>query len=125
MNRLSMRVEVNPTIPEDQIQFRNKEGECIGLIYNIGKPKAIEPDAFYSPSHAARERGELKDCINKVITNEGTFTRLQVPSWNPSPMMRALGYDRNPATCSHDRKRFIRTWVCSQCGIGLDEDGNA
>jgi hypothetical protein len=88
------------------------------------KRKVLQPDAFYSPSHAARERGELRDCINKVITNEGTFTKLRVPDWNPSPIQRALGYYRNPETCAHGRKRFIRRWICSECGTVLSEDGN-
>ncbi len=99
--------------------------QCVGLIKNAGKPKAIEPDAFYSPSHAARERGEFRDDIGKVKTSEGWMHKIQPPTWNPSPLMRALGYTRNPAICPHNRKRFIRVWTCSDCGIGLAEDAGS
>ena len=41
--------------------------------------------------------------------------------WNPSPLMRLLGYTRNPDTCRHERKGFTPRdgWWCKECGDGL------
>jgi hypothetical protein len=41
--------------------------------------------------------------------------------WNPSPLMRRLGYVKNPDTCSHSRKGFTPRdgWWCKECGDSL------
>jgi len=74
--------------------------------------KAIEPDAVQRPNR-------VSDWTKRVITNEGEFERLETPNWNPSPLMRRLGFTRNPAVCVHNRKRLMlgsQVWRCVECG---------
>jgi len=43
------------------------------------------------------------------------------PEINANAMLRALGYDRNPMYCMHNRKRFApgSGWWCANCGTEI------
>lgn len=84
--------------------------------------KAIEPDAFTSPSHEARKRQGIASAIGNVSTNEGWMTKIEIPKWNPNFYMRMLGYTANPMTCPHMHKRFKTRWLCADCGEELPNE---
>lgn len=37
----------------------------------------------------------------------------------PNMFMAHLGYTRHPATCHHNRKKFVSKWICGDCGEDL------
>jgi len=59
----------------------------------------------------------------EVEVKEGTVVDWIPPTrdWNPSPIMRLLGYTRNPDTCRHGRKGYTprEGWWCMECGDSL------
>jgi hypothetical protein len=114
LDQYGICVEACDDMPENELALVDR-GEVVHRITNVGKPKAIEPDAIQTP-------GRKVDWTKRVVTNVGDFERLQAPTWNPSPLMRALGFTRNPMTCAHNRKRLMLgsdTWRCAECGEEL------
>lgn len=93
------------------------------LVPARAKPKAIEPDAFTSPSHEARrkERPDL-GWTQQILKGQDLMTKIEVPKWNPDANARAHGYTRNPAICGHEKKRMNTakmTFWCADCGEDL------
>lgn len=120
-----LHVESCEAMPKDKIALISN-GEVVGSIHNIGKPKAIEPDAFFSSARAAREAERqdmnLANSINKVFTPYGAMTKFEVPKWNPDAWMRAQGYTLNPDLCVHYKKRMSAATMrfrCLDCGKEL------
>jgi hypothetical protein len=62
--------------------------------------------------------------VPRVIEGEVLASHYQLPSirdWNPSPLMRLLGYTKNPDTCGHSHRSFTPRdgWWCKDCGDTL------
>ena len=49
-----------------------------------------------------------------------SFRLPEVRQYNLSPIMRALGYTKNPDTCIHHRRQYYNgRWSCQDCGDSL------
>lgn len=99
-------------------------------------PRSVEGEvlpAKYTPTYvditdltlkiiaeSARQR-RLETPIEGEVLMPGEILRANFRDWNPSPLMRALGYTRNPDTCRHERKGFTPRdgWWCKECGDSL------
>lgn len=86
----------------------------------LGKPGALEPDKI--------EQMPKGYYLGIDTGLSESYTVWSHPSgwpwdiWNPSPLMRRLGYTRNPATCGHEKKRLMlgsTQWRCADCGTEL------
>jgi hypothetical protein len=85
----------------------------------VVRRKAIEPDAFISPSHEARERHGISGSIGRVLTNQGFMRKIEIPKGNADSYLHSLGYTRNADTCDHNRKRMsvaTMRFRCADCG---------
>lgn len=92
-------------------------------LVNVGKPKALEPAAVEKMPRGYslgidRGIGEDRGAVQVYDINRDTFySELEV-----SPMMRRLGYTRNPLNCGHYKKRRYlgsKVWECMDCGERL------
>ncbi len=93
----------------------------------VRKSKAIQPTSVMLPSKQPKP-GETTTFAESIRADPQTrsadpglvYTRfLEHLLDHPSPMMRRLGYTRNPATCIHHRKRYITSRTCMDCGMSL------
>lgn len=50
------------------------------------------------------------------VASGNDFGASYAHDFHPSPLMRRLGFSKNPATCSHYHKRYITRWFCADCG---------
>lgn len=114
-------IRLDPEMAEDELHLRTPTQ--LVKIVNLGKPKALEPTSFDSPSMWRRRRreGGIRAATGLVVTNEGHQELFATPTWHPDAHMRKLGYTRNPAICGHEHKRFRTHWVCADCGTEIGE----
>lgn len=75
----------------------------------LGRSPAIEPDVVWTPeTNWGSGEGKLRQAVN--VTPE---------DYHPDPVMRARGFNRSPARCTHRSKRLLYNpmrWGCNDCG---------
>lgn len=82
--------------------------------------KALEPSAIEK-----MPRGYFLGIDHAAPGSQDKMVQVFPPAVDPeyvSPLMRRLGYTRNPLTCGHYRKRlYLGTtqWLCAECGERL------
>lgn len=114
----------DPDMPEDEIRLVTPT-QIVRMV-NVGKLKAVEPDAVekmpkgYSLS-IDEGIGTDKGIMQVYDTRTNTLERKWVLDQylSVSPLMRRLGYTRNPHDCLHFRKRMylgMTRFQCSDCG---------
>lgn len=118
------KIVTSDACPEDTILLiapKNDKDEepSVAMITNIGQ--AIEPDAFWSPS--MQKRGLAAQSVAAYVGKTNVDGRigevLRTPPSHPDVAMMMRGYTRNPATCTHERKRMTdvsMAWRCIDCG---------
>lgn len=76
-------------------------------IVKVERKKVLEPTEVLAPGVLPSGYAHSND--------------IRIRTWNLSPLMRRLGYTRNPDNCRHERKCYQPSfgWWCKDCGDSL------
>lgn len=118
------KIVTSEACPEDTVLMiapKNDKDEkpSVAMITNIGP--AIEPDAFWSPSMQKRRaaQGGVAGNVGRTEVDGERGEVFRTDPSHPDVTMMLRGYTRNPATCTHERKRMTdvsMAWRCIDCG---------